>query len=112
MHVHFDIDESKIYSRTYGYNSNYTEEYQQNQQNLISILQHAYFDLETKEEREDKKAEAKENGEAVKQNGDDSLAPEFIVITIADIVKGIEIETTMYFDDFKKALSPGNDYSI
>ncbi len=82
--VEYDIANEKTYSKDYGYTSTYTDEYQKRQSNILSVIGRSYFDVENTEKEK---------------------TPEFVVLIIADINKGIEIECTIYFQDLKRAMA-------
>ena len=86
--VEYDIGLNKTYSKDYGYSSIYTEEFQKRQNNIFSALSGNYFDAQGSPERK---------------------VPDFLVLVIADIVKGIEIEVTTYIPDLKRAMSLAAD---
>lgn len=74
----YDISDTRNYKKSLGYASNYSEEYQRIQQNLLASMQGAYFDNAEK--------------------------PDFIVLTIADINSGVEMESIFYFEDIKRSM--------
>ncbi|HLF19084.1 MAG TPA: hypothetical protein VI749_09405 [Candidatus Omnitrophota bacterium] len=79
--IEYDIEKTFSYSKQFGYESAYTEKFQEIQNALLSIIKQSYFDVP--------KAEA----------------PEFIYFVIADTKNGIETENLLYLDDFKRAMS-------
>ncbi len=83
--IEYDIATTKTYSKSLGYTSGYSQEYLKAQQNILSAIQRSFLDLDP--------LHAKES------------LPQFIVFVIADVVRGIEIVHTVYFDDLKKGLS-------
>lgn len=105
--VKYDIGMDRIYDLDYGYLSNYSEEYQTRQRLLLGAVQHAFFDVgvipgnrgKVNAIEDDKHQDFIEGYMAT----DDP--PTFVVIVIADIVTGIEVESQIYFEDLKRAMT-------
>lgn len=102
----YDISKAVSYSVSYGYSSLYTEEYQQTQQKILTTFYHSYAELYGSSKREEKSfAERTESFEDfIKSFGTESRPPEFVVLIIADVKKGIEITSLFTFQDFFKAM--------
>ena len=79
FHIQYDIAPNKIYNKSYGYASSYSETYQKKQRHLFEAFSRAYMESEP--------------------------TPEFIVYTIADITNGVESENILYFKDLKEAMA-------
>lgn len=78
------IDRKKSSKEDYGFNSSYTDSYVKQQNNLFVAVSDTFFD--------------------VKETSKEKL-PEFFVLIITDIVKGIESRSTFYLTDFKRYMS-------
>ena len=108
INIEYDIAMSKGYGKSYGYSSAYTEEYSKVQNNILMALKDSFFDVgnisgdvefaDTKKDRSHKKL--------VSSYVKTDKPPEFFVVTISNITKGIEIEIMLNFEDYKKAMSP------
>jgi hypothetical protein len=79
--IEYDIEKTYAYDKQYGYQSIYTDKFQEVQNAVLSIIKQTYFDVPKQE------------------------APEFIYLVIADIISGIKAENLLYFDDYKRAMS-------
>jgi hypothetical protein len=93
FYLEYDIGTSKVYQKDFGYSSTYTERYRKEQRNILTSLNRAYNSL-------DKTAGHK--------------VPDFFVIVVADVVKGIESRMVIYFEDLKRAFvdaSFGEEYT-
>jgi len=77
--VEYDIGTTKLYARSYGYNSTYSEEFQKRQGHILQIINNTYYEAEN--------------------------PPRFFVIVIADIARGIEIENILFYQDLRKAMA-------
>ncbi len=74
----YDISSARNYKKSYGYASNYSEQYQKLQQNILTSIQQNYFDAQEQ--------------------------PQFIVLVVSDIINGVEMESIFYFEDLKKTM--------
>jgi len=108
FYIEYDISETKKYDKNFGYISSYSTEYQKNQRTILYNIHRAYADLETvpgdvqfKDETKDRK-----HKKLVSSYIKTGMIPDFFVFVIADVIKGLEASTTIYFDDIKKILSP------
>ena len=79
FHIEYDIESAKIYEKTYGYSSQFTDQYQKDQRNILTAISRAFAEAE-------------------------SASPDFFIITIADIKKGLEARTTLAFDDLQRTM--------
>ncbi len=70
------------YPLDYGYKSSYSEEYQKIQNHLLTALYRSYADVE---------------------DSSDEKAPEFMMLIVADVKKGLELTSLFYLEDFKRA---------
>ncbi len=77
------IDRKKADDENFGYTSTYTDSYVKDQNNLFTAFSESFFDAEADKEFE---------------------LPEFVVIVITDIKKGIETKGTFYLQDFKRLM--------
>ena len=82
----YDIGKTKKYTKDYGYGSNYSEEYQKAQRDILTAFQNVYFGVEATPK-------------------DSPKLPQYVVMVIADIKTGLEIENMFYFLDLKRAMS-------
>lgn len=78
------IDRKKSSKEDFGYTSTYTDTYIKQQNNLFVAISDSFF-------------------ENTLAKGE--ILPQFMVIIIADIVKGIESRSTFYLQDFKRYMS-------
>ena len=96
LSLDYDIQKSKTYQKDPGYGSNYSDEYQKAQQEIMQVLSQVYFDF----------AETVRLGSPHPEDPKDlPEVPNFLVITVADIEKGLELESIFYFKDLQKAMS-------
>lgn len=87
FHIDYDISKAKMYMpQDKGYGSSYTEAYSKAQNDVLSLIQRTLFDLPD-------------------QNTKENTAPEFVVILVADIINGVEIEAIFHLFDLKRAMS-------
>lgn len=84
--VQYDIGKIKKYTKDPGYTSTYSDKYQEKQRNLLTSVFRAYADVPTEQ------------------------VPQFFVLVIADITKGLETKTIFHFGDFKRAMSDQSFY--
>jgi hypothetical protein len=108
----YDISKVRKYAKDEGYTSYYTETYQKNQQGLLSAVYRAYAsledipgDVEYLDQREQLKHE-----NLVKAYLKTAKAPEFFIVVIADISRGIEMRTTFYLADLKRGMTDASFY--
>lgn len=83
--VQYDIDLKRNYPKSYGYTSSYSSKYQALQQGLLAALNRSFSET------------------------DDDSALRFVILVIADITTGIEVESILYFEDIKHGLSLTQD---
>lgn len=83
--IQFDISLSQKYAKSYGYTTGYSKSYSTKQRNILTALSRSYFEVE-----ED--------------------APDFVVLVIADITRGIETKMVFYFPDLKRAMVDSSFY--
>lgn len=96
LQLSYDIQKSKSYQKDQGYSSNYSEDYSQAQQELMQAVSRVYFEF-----AEDIRLNSDTPHEPKELPG----VPNFIMMVIADIEKGVEIESMFYFQDLQKAMS-------
>ncbi len=88
LKIQYDVSPSREYAIDYGYSSTYSEKYQTSQRNILTALTRVYN----------------------KVSGDSSEGetapgvPEFVIIVVADIIKGIETRMIIYYPDLKRAM--------
>jgi hypothetical protein len=87
--IRYDIRPGRSYTDSRGINTKVTEEYTAAQQFLFGALTRVYGDT----------GKGPDNGQAVETPG----APEFFVVVIADIEKGIETRMYVYSQDLRRA---------
>ena len=85
----YDIGTSKTYTKDYGFATQFNEQYQENQRNILTAIYRAFADLQIT---------SKGSPQAEK-------TPDFFILVIADIIKGIETQTTFYFPDILRGMS-------
>ncbi len=83
------IDRKKSKEEDYGFSSSYTDSYIKNQNNIFTAVYEIFFNTKPK------------NGEVM---------PQFFVVVITDIKKGIETRATFYLEDFVKYMSGALPY--
>lgn len=83
------IDKKKTKAEDYGYTSSYTDSYIKAQNSLFTALSEVFFNTED-------------------ANG--ILNPNFVVMVITDIKKGIETRATLYLEDFKRYMTQDLPY--
>lgn len=108
INIEYDIAMGKNYGRSMGYSSSYTEDYSKVQNNILLALKDSFFDvgeIPGDIEFSDTKKQASHE-KLVSSYIETDEPPEFFVVTISNITKGIEIEIMLNFDDYKKAMSP------
>lgn len=76
------IKRTKVKTEDYGYNSSYTESYIKVQNNIFTCISDVFFNVEVAE-----------------------TPPQFFVMVVTDIKKGIETRATFYLEDFKRYMS-------
>lgn len=76
------IRRTKVKTEDYGYNSSYTDSYIKAQNNLFTCISDIFF-----------------NNEII------DTPPQFFVMVVTDIKKGIESRATFYLSDFKRYMS-------
>ena len=94
FHITYDIAPEKGYPRSYGYESAFSEKYQQDQRNILSAVYRAFGHFQ----------EPAAGGAAA------DGTPDFFVVVIADIVNGLEARTVFYLTDLKRAYSDPTFY--
>lgn len=77
FHLTYDIVSSKGYAKSYGYSSEFSEEYKTKQRHILTTITRVFNDSEN--------------------------PPAFIGIIIADITAGLEARTIIHFQDLKRA---------
>lgn len=87
--LEYDIGSSKTYAKDYGFATQFSEQYQKDQRNILTAVYRAFSDLHVLD---------KNSPEAIK-------TPDFFILVIADITKGIETQTTFYFRDLLRGMS-------
>ena len=77
FHLTYDIAPSKGYAKSYGYTSEFSEDYKSKQRNLLTAIYRAFNEV--------------------------SDPPEFFVVILADIINGLESRTFIHYEDLKRA---------
>lgn len=93
FNVSYDIGQSRSYAKSYGYSTAYNEQFQRNQQNLLSAIHRAYA-----------------NSENEQHESAEEKTPDFFVIVTADIKNGIAMKTIMYFKDMTRVFEDHSFY--
>lgn len=86
------IDKKKTKDEDYGFSSSYTDAYVKNQNNLFTAIYEVFLNISP---------------------DDKANEPQFFVVVITDIVKGIETRSTFYLNDFVRYMSgdiPNDEY--
>ncbi len=87
--LEYDIGPVKTYAKDYGFSTQFNEQYQKDQRNILTAVYRAFSDLRVS----DPNAPT------------DVKAPNFFIIVIADITKGIEARIIFYFKDLLRGMS-------
>lgn len=83
FNLEYDIvKRTKVKNEDYGYNSSYTDSYIKIQNNLFTCISDVFFNAEVTD-----------------------APPQFFVLVVTDIKKGIETRATFYLEDFKRYMS-------
>lgn len=111
--VEYEIGPSRNYPSSYGYSSSFSKDYQEKQRQVLTAITRAYanvdetdngfyesIDGDIKLSDED---EQKKRANMIHGHVKTARVPDFFVLVIADIVKGIETKTTLAFSDLKRA---------
>jgi len=77
FHLTHDVAPSKGYAKSYGYTSEFSEEYRSKQRNLLTAIHRAF--------------------------NEENDPPAFFVVVIADIINGLESKTFIHLEDLKRA---------
>ena len=110
--VDYDISKDRSYPDSTGLASSYTDAYQTKQNGILTALFRTYSDLEEipgDRDFVDSKSEIQRE-KFIKSYMTTDNPPDFIVLVIADIKKGIAIKTIFYFQDFKYYMAGGIPY--
>ncbi|MCA9408961.1 MAG: hypothetical protein KC733_09745, partial [Candidatus Omnitrophica bacterium] len=112
--IFYDIPLDKIYNQDYGYNSTYAEEYQTTQRNILTAITQTYSEVEKRQDgryykkvigdidlADKNKNETHKN--LVHSYVKTETVPDFFIIIIADVIRGIETKTTIAFNDLLRA---------
>ncbi len=86
------VDKKKTKDEDYGFNMSYTDSYSKIKYNLYTAIYEIFFNTQAKK---------------------NELAPQFFVVIITDISKGIETRSTFYLQDFMRSMSgdiPNDEY--
>ncbi len=102
--VKYDISPARKYSKDDGYSSYYTEAYQAGQRNIITAVFRAYGSMDEipgEVEFLDLRRQAKRDA-MMKAHVTTTKPPDFFILVIADITRGIETRNIFYFPDIKR----------
>lgn len=107
FYITYDIARIKTYARDYGYSSVYSDYYQNLHRGVFSAMQRSLLgvgeisgDIKFKDIKKQNTHKRLINT-YIKTD----IPPLFIVVVIADIKTGIELESMFYFNDLKRAYS-------
>lgn len=115
FHLHYDIIKSRDYTNTNGIGTSYSEEYSAKQRYLLTAITRAYGDIEQKPDSNQYVEKVpgditfmgnKENAthkRLVHSYVKTDAVPDFFVIVMADITKGIEARMYLYLQDLRRA---------
>lgn len=84
--VKYDIAQQKIYPNPSGYNFEYTEAYRKISRNILTAVSRVYFSVD-------------------KTGADSAEVPDFFIVVITDIRRGMEIRNTFSLNDLKRYMS-------
>ncbi len=114
----YDISLSKKYDSNPGYQNKLSAEQNKKQQDILSAISRAYFDVGSVPGDVIYADGAKDqtHQDFVKAYVKTDKPPDFFVLVFADIKRGIAIKTISYFNDMKMALSnppaiPNEEYA-
>lgn len=108
FYFEYDIEKKKNYSNDNGIFSSYNQEYSQTQNHLWMALSRSYTDLEKVPGDYDYFLGAPKDlshKKLVNAYVKTEKPPDFIVMVISDIKKGIEVTTIFNFEDFKRTMT-------
>ena len=105
--IEYDITDQKAYPIDLGYSSTFSSLYAKVQRKAIEVIQRTYFEIEqvpgNLEFKDPLKQQARQR--MVEAYVLTDKAPEFLILVVADIQKGIEIESILYLEDLQRVLS-------
>lgn len=113
--IRYDIGLKKIYTNNRGITTKFSAEYATKQRFLLSALTRAYSDIEKKPDSNRYAEKIVGDRDFLDKNKDSirdrflrshvktANVPDFIVLIIADIEKGIEMRTYLYLQDYRRA---------
>ncbi|MCK5581626.1 MAG: hypothetical protein KAJ18_10190 [Candidatus Omnitrophica bacterium] len=105
--VKYDIAKTKSYLQDYGYQNVYTEEFTKKQNNILAAITRSYFEVEevpgdiTYKNAEKNRTHKNLVNAYVKAQ----KVPDFFILVIADVQKGIAVKSIVNFQDLKKYMS-------
>lgn len=113
--IAYDIIPSTKPPKDYGYGNAYQEEYTKEQNNIFTTIVRTYFTVEEMpSEAQLRGLPEEEKGKRLEAYLERAKTPNFFVIVIADIVRGLETEQIVYLEDFKRYMAqemPMDEYT-
>ncbi len=94
FYIDYDIQKTKTYPpKDLGVGSDYSEKFSAINRNIFTAIMRSYFDVNPNEGASESQVD-----KAISENH----LPQFFVVTIANIERGVKLEFTFTLDDFKK----------
>jgi len=111
--ISYDISKTKKYSKDLGYGSAYSDKYQKTQRDILTAAYRAYADIETVpgdiEFPNDYERDLRHR-DLVRAYVKTDKPPDFLVLVIADITRGIETKMIINFGDLLRGTTDGSFY--
>ncbi len=116
FYVQYDISKLKKYDQDFGYSSTYTEDYQKANRNILTAIFRAYSEVEKLPDSDEfvEKVPGDIDHPDYTQNVSHKnlvhsyiktqKVPDFFVIVIADITKGMETQMIVHFEDLRRGM--------
>ena len=116
-HLSYDIDISKNYAKSYGYDTSYGQKYQDDQRAILTALSRAYADVE-RDPGDENQLVHRVSGDIDFENPKKQAThkklvhdyvptervQDFAVIVIANVKRGIETRMTIHLGDLLRAM--------
>jgi len=107
FNIRYDIEPSRGYSKSYGYDSIYTEEYQKKQRGILTSLYQSYVSVENVPGDVEYIDGIKftTHKQLVDAYVETETPPDFFILVLADITSGMEVRSYIHWKDLKKGMS-------
>jgi len=86
--IEYDVSISRNYDKSYGYTSSFSDKFQRLQQNILTAINRAYFDVAIHPDDPSHKK-----------------LPDFVILIFADITRGIESRSIFHLQDLKRVFT-------